>query len=241
MDPLRALEMAQAGFSAAATLQRFGSDVGFERLALLHVNDSRAPLGSNADRHVNIGEGHIGLEACSYLRADERVLRVRDLGVDAARREALRVAIELLEAALDEADLVGLVVDREVRAVAEPFGLATQDATARRVEGEDPDRAGRRADHALDALAHLGCRLVRERDREDPRPLDTDRADQVLSWLEDDLYTDTEDENRRKTLEEWPSSYDAILRVRQVMYTAYIGRCRVVSLIHLRGYLESGS
>lgn len=30
---------------------------------------------------------------------------------------------------------------------------------------------------------------------------------------------------RRKTLEEWPSSYDAILRVRQVMYTAYIGRC----------------
>ncbi len=46
---------------------------------------------------------------------------------------------------------------------------------------------------------------------------------------------------RRKTLEEWPSSYDAILRVRQVMYMAYIGRCRVVSLIHLRGYLESGS
>jgi hypothetical protein len=43
------------------------------------------------------------------------------------------------------------------------------------------------------------------------------------------------------TFEEWPPSSYAILLVRQVMYTAYIGRCRVASLIHLRGYLESGS
>src|SRR4051812_15375839 len=62
------------------------------------------------------------------VRADERVLRVRDLGVDAARGEALRVALELLEAALDKTDLVGLVVDREVRAVAEPLRLPAQDA-----------------------------------------------------------------------------------------------------------------
>ena len=40
--------------------------------------------------------------------------------MDAARREALRVALELLEALLDEPELVGGVVDREVRAVAEP-------------------------------------------------------------------------------------------------------------------------
>ena len=43
---------------------------------------------------------------------------------------------------LDEADLVGLVVDREVRAVAEPLRLAAQDPAAGGVEGEDPDRAG---------------------------------------------------------------------------------------------------
>ena len=42
------------------------------------------------------------------VRADQGVLRVRDLGVDAARREALRVALELLETALHEPDLVGL-------------------------------------------------------------------------------------------------------------------------------------
>ena len=75
------------------------------------------------------------------VRADEPVLRVGDLVVDAARREALRIALELLEALLDEPDLVGLVVDREVRAVAEALRLAAQDAAAGRVEGEDPEPA----------------------------------------------------------------------------------------------------
>ena len=92
--------------------------------------------------------------------------------MDAARGEALRVALELLEAVLDEADLVGLVVDREVRAVAEPLGLAAQDAAARGVEGEDPDRPRARADRGLDPLAHLPRGLVRERDREDLVRLD---------------------------------------------------------------------
>ena len=58
------------------------------------------------------------------VRPDQLVLRVRDLGVDPARHEPLRVALELLEARLDEPHLVGLVVDREVRAIAEPLGLA---------------------------------------------------------------------------------------------------------------------
>jgi deoxyribonuclease-4 len=34
--------------------------VGLERLRALHVNDSAAPLGSNRDRHANIGEGVLG-------------------------------------------------------------------------------------------------------------------------------------------------------------------------------------
>ncbi len=40
-------------------LDRF---VGLERLRLLHLNDSRTPLGSRVDRHWHIGEGEIGLE-----------------------------------------------------------------------------------------------------------------------------------------------------------------------------------
>jgi deoxyribonuclease-4 len=36
------------------------SSVGLERLRALHVNDSAAELGSNRDRHANIGEGVLG-------------------------------------------------------------------------------------------------------------------------------------------------------------------------------------
>ena len=34
--------------------------VGLRRLRALHLNDSKAPLGSHLDRHENIGEGTIG-------------------------------------------------------------------------------------------------------------------------------------------------------------------------------------
>ena len=62
---------------------------------------------------------------------DELVLRVRDLRVDAARNEALRILLELLEALPDEPHLVLRVVDREVRAVPEALGLGPEDAAAR--------------------------------------------------------------------------------------------------------------
>ena len=60
----------------AATLDRFAAEVGFERLALVHANDSRRPLGSCVDRHANIGEGEMGVDAFTMLLADERMRRV---------------------------------------------------------------------------------------------------------------------------------------------------------------------
>jgi deoxyribonuclease-4 len=42
------------------TLAEVDSTVGLDRLRALHVNDAAAPLGSNRDRHANIGEGEIG-------------------------------------------------------------------------------------------------------------------------------------------------------------------------------------
>ena len=56
-----------------STLDRFGEDVGFHRLALVHANDSRKPLGSNVDRHANIGEGEMGLDAFRRLFDDGRL------------------------------------------------------------------------------------------------------------------------------------------------------------------------
>jgi deoxyribonuclease IV len=40
---------------------------GLDRLRALHVNDSAAPLGSNRDRHANIGEGLLGEELGVFL------------------------------------------------------------------------------------------------------------------------------------------------------------------------------
>ena len=34
--------------------------IGLSRLRALHVNDSKMPLGSNRDRHANLGEGELG-------------------------------------------------------------------------------------------------------------------------------------------------------------------------------------
>ena len=103
--------------------------------------------------------------------------------MDAPGREPLRVLAELLEAVLHDTHLVGLVVDRERRLVAEPFRLAAQHAAARGVEGEDPDRARRRSEHALQPLAHLAGRLVGERDREDLVRLHAHGADQVRDTM----------------------------------------------------------
>jgi deoxyribonuclease-4 len=41
--------------------------VGLERLRCLHVNDSKAPLGSNLDRHENIGDGLLGEQLGVFL------------------------------------------------------------------------------------------------------------------------------------------------------------------------------
>ena len=46
-----------------ATLAEVDRTVGLHRVYVLHVNDSKTPLGSRVDRHENIGFGKIGLEA----------------------------------------------------------------------------------------------------------------------------------------------------------------------------------
>jgi deoxyribonuclease IV len=39
--------------------------IGIERVRSLHLNDSQTPLGSNKDRHANIGEGQLGEAGCA--------------------------------------------------------------------------------------------------------------------------------------------------------------------------------
>jgi len=49
------------------TLETFDQTIGLNRLHLLHLNDSKTPLGSRKDRHWHIGEGYIGLEGFRCL------------------------------------------------------------------------------------------------------------------------------------------------------------------------------
>jgi len=48
-------------------LAQVDSELGLDRLRCLHVNDSKTPLGSNTDRHDNIGDGLIGDQLTVFL------------------------------------------------------------------------------------------------------------------------------------------------------------------------------
>jgi deoxyribonuclease-4 len=50
-----------------ALVQQVDSGIGLDRLRALHVNDSETPLGSNRDRHANIGEGLMGEGLGAFL------------------------------------------------------------------------------------------------------------------------------------------------------------------------------
>ena len=48
-------------------LEEVDGKIGLDRLKALHVNDSKTPLGSNRDRHDNIGEGLMGDKLGTFL------------------------------------------------------------------------------------------------------------------------------------------------------------------------------
>ena len=50
-----------------ACLDEVDASIGLDRLRALHVNDSAMPLGSNRDRHADIGEGLLGEELGVFL------------------------------------------------------------------------------------------------------------------------------------------------------------------------------
>jgi deoxyribonuclease-4 len=58
----------------ASTLGQVESTIGLDRVPVVHVNDSKIPLGGRVDRHEHIGKGKIGAEAF------QRILRHPRLG-----------------------------------------------------------------------------------------------------------------------------------------------------------------
>ena len=55
-----------------AVLDECAGLVGLERLGSLHLNDSQKPLGSNVDRHANVGKGELGEDGCAAFLSEPR-------------------------------------------------------------------------------------------------------------------------------------------------------------------------
>jgi deoxyribonuclease-4 len=62
--------------AVAETLAQFDAIIGFERLKLIHANDSQRELGSRVDRHQHIGQGEIGAAGFREFMTNPRIARV---------------------------------------------------------------------------------------------------------------------------------------------------------------------
>ena len=55
------------------TLETIDRRIGLENVPIIHVNDSRIPLGGKVDRHEHIGEGKIGTDAIGRILRHPRL------------------------------------------------------------------------------------------------------------------------------------------------------------------------
>ena len=118
-------------------------------------------------------------------RRRQLALGARDRREDRARREALRIDGQLLDDALHQRHLVGVVEDREPALDADGRAVGAQDARADGVERAEHDVARLVAEQVHDAVAHLARRLVRERDGDDAVGMDVLDCDQVGDAVRD--------------------------------------------------------
>ncbi len=56
--------------------EHFDKTIGLKKIHAMHINDTKTDLGSRVDRHANIGEGAIGLQAFKLLFNDSRFFNV---------------------------------------------------------------------------------------------------------------------------------------------------------------------
>lgn len=90
----------------AETLDRCDAVVGLDRLGSLHLNDSQTALGSNRDRHANLGEGELGEEGCMAFLSEPRfeglpvVMETPGPDKRGTTAEEVRYAFELRERGL---------------------------------------------------------------------------------------------------------------------------------------------
>jgi deoxyribonuclease-4 len=57
----------------SGVIDQFARQIGLDRLALVHLNDSRSELGSRNDRHEHVGAGRIGPVGLGAIIRDPRL------------------------------------------------------------------------------------------------------------------------------------------------------------------------
>jgi deoxyribonuclease-4 len=62
----------RAPAALAAVIDSCEQTAGTGRIGSLHLNDSQTPLGSNRDRHANVGAGELGIEGCRTFVREPR-------------------------------------------------------------------------------------------------------------------------------------------------------------------------
>ena len=81
------------------TFREFDRVIGLDRLAAIHLNDSKTARGSRVDRHQHIGKGQVGLDAFRFIMRDRRLRKIpkvletpkdKELHEDVANMKTLR-------------------------------------------------------------------------------------------------------------------------------------------------------
>ena len=65
-----------SGDGVANLFGEINTYIGLDKLKLIHLNDSKRPLGSGVDRHEHIGKGFIGTRGFRNLLSDKRIRNV---------------------------------------------------------------------------------------------------------------------------------------------------------------------
>lgn len=85
------------------TIKKFDEIIGLNRLSVIHINDSKTPVGSKVDRHEHIGKGMIGIDAFGFIMNDKRLRNIPKIletpkGVDLKEdKENLKILTNLIK------------------------------------------------------------------------------------------------------------------------------------------------
>lgn len=97
-------------------LNEFDKIIGLERLKVLHLNDSKNPIGAHKDRHENIGFGTIGFEALNKIAHHPQLVNVPKIletpyvGADKKTAKApYKYEIAMLRAQQFDPDILGKI------------------------------------------------------------------------------------------------------------------------------------